>query len=639
MSKKNKKRFWRNFSGPQENDVKRDREVEQSLRTIYGSEEGMPDLSHLDKNKSKRWIYFAVGIPLFVVLLCVAAWTGFLFFNSYKSLAAGKGLVLGIEGPDQVSLGEETIYSINYSNPLDEPLASVDMRVNFPSDFVVTEINPQTTEKAMVWKLGDLAAEEKGTITIKGRFIGALGTVSAIQAVATYRPASRTNGLEAMATKQVTYSGTVLEGVIEVPERAIPGDQVTIIYRLTNKAQNPLGKFEARIGLPEGFNFINATGSQDLLEGRVYKQELPILGANTSTEVKIIGTFALGFGGQAKVTAQAGSLSADNVFLPAQTSEASFPVLAGDLSLKLVVNGTDTTERSVGYGDNLQCALGYENTANETLKNVTIRLLLETVDLNNMSAQQNYALVDWDNLQITASTTRQDQALVWAPSKLNELKEIPQHGNGSFEVNVPLLSQATGTGMAAVKATIFADIEGIGDSKIKRTIQIAPMIFKFKSDASLSAEARYYSEEGAPLGEGPLPPKVGQATRYRVYWAINKQVHALKDINVSGVLPRNVRFVTLATSTAGEIAYDPSSRTVSWRLNRLPEGVQNAEMEFDVELTPTASDDGKFVELIGSSNFQAYDENIKENIIQVTKALSTDLQNDESAKGKGVVRK
>lgn len=62
-------------------------------------------------------------------------------------------------------------------------------------------------------------------------------------------------------------------------------------------------------------------------------------------------------------------------------------------------------------------------------------------------------------------------------------------------------------------------------------------------------------------------------------------------------------------------------------------------MEFDVELLPTASDDGKFVELIGSSNFQAYDENIKENIIQAAKALNTDLQNDESAKGKGVVRK
>lgn len=639
MSKKNKKRFWHNPPGPQEDTVKRDREVEQSLRTIYASDEGMPDLTRLEKKKGKRWIYFAVGIPLFIIMLCAAAWAGFLFFNSYKSLAAGKGLVLGIDGPAQVSLGEEITYFINYYNPLDEPLASVDVRVNFPSDFVVTNINPQTTENGMLWKLGALAANEKGTITVKGRFIGALGTVSAIQAVATYRPASRTNGLETMATQQVTYTDTVLEGKIEVPERAIPGDQVAIIYRLTNKGQDPLSKFEARIGLPEGFSLINATGSQDLLEGRVYKQELLILGANTSTEVKVIGTFALGFGGQAKVTAQAGTLSADNVFLPAQTSEASFPVLAGDLSLKLVVNGTDTVERSIGFGDNLQCAIGYENTANEPLKNVTIRLLLETLDLNNISTQQKYVLVDWDKLQITASTTRQDQTLVWAPSKLNELKEIPQHGNGSFEINVPFLSQATGTGMAAVRATVFADIEGIGDSKIKRTIQIAPMVFKFKSDAALSAEARYYSEEGAPLGDGPLPPKVGQATRYRIYWAINKQVHALKDINVSGVLPRNVRFVTLATSTAGEIAYDSSSRTVSWRLNRLPEGVQNAEMEFDVELTPTASDDGKFVELIGSSSFQTYDENIKENIIQVSKALNTDLQNDESAKGKGVVRK
>lgn len=562
MSKNNKQRFWHNFSGPQENLEKRDREVEQSLRTIYGSEEGMPDLTRLEKKKGKRWIYFAVGIPLFIIVLCAAAWAGFLFFNSYKSLAIGQGLVLGIEGPSQISLGEETTYFINYYNPLSEPLASVDMRVNFPSDFVTTSLNPQTTEKAMIWKLGALAADEKGTIIVKGRFIGALGTISAIQAVATYRPASRANGLEAMATKQITYAATVLEGKIEVPEKAIPGDRVAIIYRLTNKGQDPLGKFEARIGLPEGFNLLNATGSQDLLEGHIYKQELPILGANTSTEVKVIGTFALGFGGQAKVTAQAGTLGADNTFLPAQTAEASFPVLAGDLSLKLVVNGSDAMERSVGYGDSLQCAIGYENTANEPLKNVTIRLLLETLDLDNANTPQKYELVDWGKMQIIASTTRQDQTLVWGPSRMNELKEMPQHGNGSLEINVPLLSQATGTGMIAVRATVFADIEGIGDSKIKRTIQIAPMVFKFKSDATLLAEARYYSEEGAPLGDGPLPPKVGQATRYRIFWTINKQVHALKDIDVSGVLPRNVRFVTLATSTAGEIAYDPNARTV-----------------------------------------------------------------------------
>lgn len=325
--------------------------------------------------------------------------------------------------------------------------------------------------------------------------------------------------------------------------------------------------------------------------------------------------------------------------LASQMAEASFPVLAGDLSLKLVVNGSDAALRSVGYGDSLQCSLGYENTADEPLKKVSLRLALETVDLGNSRNTPKFSLVDWDKLRQTTSGTRKDQMLVWDPVKFEDLKEIPQKGNGSLEVAIPMVTQATGTGLLALRVTAFADIEEIGDTKIKRTIQIAPLVFRMRSDASLSAEARYYSEEGAPLGSGPLPPKVGEATRYRIFWRIDKQVHGLKDLSVSAVLPRNVDYVAQSTSTAGEMAYDANSRLVTWKLNRLPVSVSRAEVEFEVQLTPMASDDGRFVDLVGDTTFQAYDEDIKENIIQVAKSLDTDLQNDESAQGKGVVRK
>lgn len=634
---KNRKFFVRHLSDIRQETLRRDNEVEQSLRTIYAEEEGkMPDMTRLEKIKSHGWLVAAIGIPLFVILLCGAAWAGFWFFKSFDAFN-GKNLVLAVEGPSEISLGEETTFFINYYNPLKEPFDAVEVRANFPADFVATQTLPQTADKNLIWKIGGLAGEEKGTITVKGRFTGALGTVSAIQTVATYRPNNQADDLEALATKQITYSDSILEGSIVVPEKAIPGNRFDLVYKLKNKGVDPLSSLEARLTLPEGFTIQNSTGSGAVLDGRVYKIIIPSLLAGSSTEIIASGVFASGFGGQAKVTAQAGNLSADGTFMPAQTVEGNFPVLAGDLNIKLVVNGSDDAERTIGYGDVMQCSIGYENTADESLKNVTFRLELQ--GLNSTTGTKIVKLIDWDKLKNAASSTVKGDALVWENSKVPDLKEIAPKADGAIEIGVPLLASASATGTAMVRATVYADIEQIGDSKIKRTIQIAPMIFRLKSDAKLSAEARYYSEEGAPLGSGPLPPKVGQATRYRVFWNVNKNIHALKDLEVSAVLPRNVKCINLVTSTAGELVYDQNTRRVAWQLNRLPEDVGSVAMQFEIELTPVASDDGKYVELVGESRFQAIDENINQTILQTAKALNTDLQNDENAKGKGVVRK
>ncbi|MFA6161331.1 MAG: hypothetical protein WC766_04090 [Patescibacteria group bacterium] len=641
MLHKNKKNLPPNFSEVKAEMVKRDQQVEDSLRTIFqvqeDSPEGAADMAHLVIKKSYRWLWAAIGIPVGILVLCGAAWSGFLFFKSFD-VFSGNGLVLSVEGPVQITLGEETTYFINYYNPLRSPISSVEVRANFPSDFVPTEFNPKPADQNMVWKIGDLAAEEKGIISVKGKFLGSLGALSAIQAVATYKPAGSSGNLEALATEQITFSGTVLEGEMVAPEKAVPGDEISFVYKIHNKGSDALDGLEARMTLPEGLTILETTSSGVSVDDRVFRKTLSTLAAGSSTVITVNGVFASGFGGQAKVSAQTGTVGADDVFKPMQTTEESFPVLAGDLSLKLFVNGSNAAERSVAYGNNLQFTLGYENTADEPLKNISLRLILETVNLDD-SASVVPALIDWNKLGNAASSTQKDQTLVWDGSTLPALKEMAPRSDGSLDFSVPLSADAAGAGLSAVRATVFANIESIGGTKVNRTIQIVPMVFKLKTDAKLSAEARYFSDEGVPVGSGPLPPQVGQATHYRIFWNIDKRVHSLKDLSVKSVLPRNVDFVSLSTSTAGELTYDNNTRTVSWSLNRLPEEVQNAQVQFEVALTPISSDSGKFVDLAGDASFQVFDEVLKENISQTLKALNTDLQNDEGAVGKGVVRK
>ncbi len=615
---------------------RRDDEVEQSLRAIYQVENGdLPDLTKLERKRSHRWIWLTLGVSAVFLVLAAAAWTGFLYFQGLSGFVNEK-LDLAIEGPEQITVGQEVTYFINYRNPLNEPLSNVELRINFPNDFSATKNLPEPSG-AGLWRLGALAAEQSGTVTVRGKFTGALGTLSAVQAMAAYRSSGAAKDMQAIAAKNVTYSQSVLEGWIQVPEKAVPGDHIALLYHVKNTGRDTMEGLEARVGLPDGFTPDDKNLGQAKLEGRTYKLPLAPLAAASSTEISVVGVFASGFGGDAKVVGQTGILGQDGNFSMMQKSEAAFPVLAGDLSLKLVVNGSDQATRSLGFGDQLQTAIGFENTADEPLKNVKIQLAVETVALDQgQEVLDKFQLVDLAAAAKASSSTLEGRRLVWDAKAKSEFKEIAPHGLGELETLLAISPNATGTRPMAVRLTVIADME-VG--KIKRSVQMAPMVFKLRSDARFSSQARFYTEEGAPIGSGPLPPKVGEPTTYRIVWSVDKKIHALKDMEAVAVLPRNARFVSLATSTAGALAYDADKREVKWALNRLPANVNGAEVEFDVELTPTLADDGRFAQLLGEATFQAQDEDINEPLMQSSKALTTDLQNDETAKGKGVVRK
>lgn len=613
--------------------------VEQSLRTIYEVDKGeMPDMTRLERIKSKRWIWVSVIIFASILILVVVAWAGFAFFKTFQGFS-GKGLEMEIVGPEKIALGQEITYFINYKNIAKEPLAGVDVRVNFPTDFIITDLKPQPMDEGRVWRLGALAAEERGTIKIRGRFTGALNTLSAVQSIATYRPANYSSDFEAMATKKIEYAESVIEGFVQVPEKAIPGDSVALIYHYKNTGADKLENLLVRFTLPEGFApDLDAMGTSTV-EGRVFEKELADLPAGQQSELTILGTFASGFGGDAEIEAKIGTIGADGRFLPMHIAEKSLPVLAGDLSLNFIVNGTESRERSASYGEELRGIIGYENTADETLSDVVIKMQLEVIDLDSGEVLADKKIVDMGRLTSSATTSIIGDDILWDKTVSPELEKLESRASGNVDVNLPIVYAAPDKGAVALRVNVSADVRAVGDTELNRTINMAPMIFVMLSDATLNAEARYFTEEGAPVGSGPLPPKVGEATTYRIIWKLNKTVHSLKDVQVDAKLPRSVSFVDVATSTAGEFDYNESDRIMVWSLNRMPEGVDEAEVWFNVSLTPVAADDGRFATLMNDITFQATDEDIDEPILSVIKEINTDLQNDENAAGKGVVVK
>jgi hypothetical protein len=619
-------------------------EINASLKAIYGGKPGKDLLAVMDRGRQRTWLMVLVAFVVLLGLVTTAAWIGFWWWGSRTSVQGG--LKITIEGPSQISLGSETSYFINWQNVSKQPLASAEVRVSFPNDFVLNTIEPKPlstsdagTNQPLIFRLGSQSVEGRGTIKVTGTFTGALGTKSAVQVIATYRPASFNSDFEELATQELSYTDTVLTGELALPPKVLPGDRVTIVYRLLNKGTDPMKGLEAHIKLPETF-VRDATGSGALLDGNVAVLPVETLAPGASSTVRVSGTFAIGTNGDAAVQAEAGRVSPDGSFAAAQRTEGKISVLAGDLSVKLVVNGSDQ-DRSVALGERQRVAVSYENTSGEELHGVILRFHLggDPAATSTAKATGTIDLIDWKQLDDSTVGRRDHDTLTYGKEQIGQLERLPAGANGLIELSVPLVTTVTTTRDVSILAYVEATIGAVDKTVVNRTVKTQPIRMKIQTDAALTSIARYSSEEGAPLGQGPLPPRVGTSTRYRIEWDVTKTLHALERITVSAELPKNVAWGGTKEVGAGDMSYDDARRLVSWTVNKMPQDIKELTASFDVLLTPYESDVGRFADLLNETRMEFTDSNVTESLLRSAHSLNTDLPSDEMAKGKGVVRK
>lgn len=613
---------------------RRERAVDEGLKAIFKTDEGgMPDLKTFEPRSSRWWMYAVGAVAVFLIALTAAAWAGFSLFKPFRGFS-GQGLLITVEGPERVSLGQETTYFVNYQNRTSEPIAGASVRVSFPTDFVVSGVEPEANgDGPMEWRLGSMPVEGRGTIKVHGTFTGAIGTATAIQVVGSYRPASFNSDFDALATKVLNYTDSVLVGSLTTPEKVLPGDRITLGYHIENRGSDAFTNLRVRFTLPAGFQ-LDASSTGDISGDQI---EMPIgtLAAGASSTVNVSGVFSSGASGEAHVLVEAGHASPENTFLASQRTETSFTVLAGDLSLKLVLNGQDQNVVT-NYGSALRFGVSYENTATEDLQDVRLLFHLEAVAPTGTKLA---TFADWDSLLENSSGTQNGNALTWDKSGISNLERLQSHNEGTIGFSLNALPVASGTSGLVVRAVLEARIKKVGSTEVNRIVRAAPIVVTYLSDANIAAEARYNSEEGAPLGSGPLPPVVGVQTTYRVNWMLTKHVDELTGINVHAVLPAGVTWTGKTIVNAGELAYDDTTRTVTWTLNRLPKDINDEGIGFDLALTPGSTDADRFAKLLGETRFDATDTTNNQKILKTSPSLSTDLENDEGARGKGVVRK
>ncbi|MFO0764679.1 MAG: hypothetical protein U0487_01370 [Patescibacteria group bacterium] len=610
-------------------------EMERGLEKIYA---GRDDLKEMQKGSSWWWVKWFVGISVGLLILSGLAWWGLsvLAPHTKQSLSA---LEVTIDGPESVIIGQETEYVVHWKNASFQTVQDAELRLGIPPVLQVTYMDPWPIDRsAMNWKLGLLGAGSEGKIVLRAIPFGKINDTTALQAVLTAPDQGAVDIKDALSTKNITMADSVIRGQWNMPPRVVAGDQVAIELALFHQGKEPLDAFDVSIQYPEAFVPTVSSTSANTSTHEMTKS-FNSLASETTATVRVVGSFVAGASGDQRFSTNVTQKHQDASIL-LYTASTTLPVLASDLSLQVVANGS-ATDRTISPGDPVRVTLAYSNTSPDTLSDVSLQLAFESIKNGNSATGTSF--LQWTSLDDAnkgaTSTKARIQTLTYDKKSVPALAALKPGDRGTIDITLPTVAVTTTTKDAVIKLIATGKVGKAGDKQVPRSVSTQPISLRYRSDAVFVASARYFTEEGAPLGSGPLPPVVGKSTTYRIFWAIDKKLHELESLNVTTTLPDNVVLASGREVGAGTLSFTTSTHELRWTLNRLPQDIGTAEVWFDVTLTPKALDSGRFASLTGNASFTATDSLLQESIAQSVPALTTDLEDDDGAKGKGVVKK
>jgi hypothetical protein len=601
-------------------------EPADGLRSIYTNPDGgMPDLSKLETAPNSRLRRTLMRVAIVLAAVSAAAWIGF-FVWTRVLFQTPKTLDASIAGPSDVAAGEEVRYVIRYENAGREPISSLDLKVNLPLGFRENEtVPPASDPDSLVWHLGTLTAGSDGEVEISGVFRAEVPSTQTLQAYFTYRPANFSSDFQLIKTFPVKVTESALRVAVNGPEKALPGDEVTYEFKVENGSATPVKDAELAVQFPTDFLVASATPaatSPDLPRWAIAEIQPGQLFV-----VTVKGRFSSSSVGEETVRASVSLLAADSIRLSQATDEAKTDVLGGNLAFHLVVNGNED-RLAANPGDSLLVSIDYANRGAERLSGVSFVL----------TAKGDKALpIDWSAATL-AGGKREGTTVTWDEAAEPAFAALDPGTEGVIDVVLPL-SETVDLAKAADAFTLSlsVNLKKVGSVESPRRLEATPFPVVVNSDFAADGFVRYFTEGGEALGTGPVPPKAGETTAYRIFWTVSNTMHALDGVRLSSTLPADVAWTGKTQSDIGTLAFNETTRVVTWDIPRLPVDVKAATASFEVAITPKASDAGSFLKLLNATAAEATDAVTKNRLARAIDALTTEAPRDEGVAGKGVV--
>ncbi len=593
------------------------REIRRQLRSIYEGDDGrVPDLSKLERAGRSRLTQFLLKTIGLLAVLSLIAWIGFFVFT--KGLfQESETLKLTTEGPEEVKSGEEVSYTFRYENIGDVPIASLVMKLTIPSTFHVYTSIPEH-EGTLEWTIGSLSAGSDGVVTVTGVFLAEVPSSQRLQALFTYKPANFSSDFQDILTQKIDIEDSVVALSFTGPEKTLAGDTSEYVVNVQNTSIKPI--YNIRIIPTFPTDFTSSSSEPIPEEGQAY-WVIDALEPGELTAITIEGAFTSTASGEQTMAVAAAFVDQDLVYVQ-DVQELITDVLGGSISFSIIVNGS-TQSQTAEIGETLRVSLDYANNGEEVAQDMSFTL--------SLYSDRGTIPVDWSRANLGGGT-RSGNEVSW-----EDLGALDPETSAVIDLSLPLYEtiDAGEADQFSIETTLT--LNRVGTVTSTRTLEATPIVITLNSDVSVSAQARYYAESGTAIGSGPIPPKVGQTTSYRVYWNISNSLHTIENVRMTATLPQDVAWLEGTDTDIGTVSYNSTTRLVTWTIPKLLAELAHAGAWFEIAVSPDSGDVGRFMKLTSTTSFEAKDSSTGESLSESLSELTTELPNDEFGLGKGVV--
>ncbi|MFA6410601.1 MAG: hypothetical protein WCW26_03455, partial [Candidatus Buchananbacteria bacterium] len=517
-----------------------DMAIQKGLMNIYKNRDGsLSDISHLEVNHRGRFrIYFITFVAL-AALLAAIAWLGFMVFNPNKTFTS-KSIKLTITGQQSIASGNEVIYVLEYKNIEKTLLNNVEIIFRYPDGFEFISAEPApNNEFNTVWQLGTLEKDASGKIEIKGKMIGEVGSIKAINATASFQPLNFSSSFKETTSFSSQITSSILEINVEGPTQVLPEKKATYKITYKNNSDKDLEKVKVAVIYPTNFVFQEALPAATMRQGAARNLNNEWLIDNLAKQqegtIEITGGYVVSDQAtSANFTAQIGFVNKDSDEISVQQEKTiTTEITSSNLSVNLILNGSNQNQ-PINFDQTLTYSINYKNLGQKDLSNIVISATLDST------------VLDWATLDDKHGGKVSGNTITWTKEQISELDIVRPLAEGTidFSVKVKTADQVNiKTSDLTVKSKIIATLEKVGDLAVPELkVESNEIQSNINTDIDLKVEGRYFDDDNIAVGNGPLPPLVGQKTTFRIYWSLANSLHEVTDVVVTTKLPSGVNW-------------------------------------------------------------------------------------------------
>lgn len=581
------------------------------------------------KKRNPRKIFYIVLIV--TVVLLGAATAGFFLFIAQDAEYSGKSVRVEAQIPERVAAGEDFSITLTMTNVEDVALKDFVMTIQFPSGYTVKNASRSADNEAKnAYTLGTLSPGEENSLTLTGNLIGAVGEEKEFGFTFTFQPENFNYQFHETDRVNVRIGASALMMDIEGPQEIAPGSEGTWKVVVTNTSSDALSALRLTIGTPEDFTLTSST--PEISDGQ--RWSIDSIAPDEEKELTFSGVFAASEQEFVELSIVS-SLNRNGIEDTQGRASVLILLVKPELFLTLERADEDTTI-PIKPGDRIPVKLSYENTSELALTDVTLTMVVD--DKSPLVAS---------NLSTIPEARVDGLTFIWTKDEISSLEQLKPGAKGdvtlSLTVQQPLTPASEDDFLQNVSLTARSNvgsISGLDDPTLAGTERT--LVLPVATTLNVTGEARYYDEEGIPIGDGPIPPEAGQSTTYVIQWFASNTTNNADTFSVVATIPRDVFWPGMDfNATAGTIAFDSVTREVRWEVNTIPAGTGTLSAilsaQFTVRITPTTNQIGSTPVLVDAATVTATDVHTGEALSSSIATMTTDLLHDTRAAGQGIV--